>query len=58
MSEHVRRERRRDSQVVRSGYEAARRAYELGTALRFTVFAIGVSTAILGTTSAGHCPPR
>ena len=35
MSEHVRWERRRrDSEAVRAGHEAAKRAYELGQAVR------------------------
>jgi hypothetical protein len=36
MSEHVRWKRRRglDSEAVRAGYEAAKRAYQLGQAVR------------------------
>ena len=45
MSEHVRWERRRDreSEGVRSGYEAAKRAYELGQAVRARRLEIGMS---------------
>jgi transcriptional regulator with XRE-family HTH domain len=43
MSEHVRWERRRDSDAVRTGYEAARRAYELGQAIRSRRLELGMS---------------
>jgi ribosome-binding protein aMBF1 (putative translation factor) len=45
MSEHVQWERRRvrDSEGVRSGYEAAKRGYELGQAVRARRLEIGMS---------------
>jgi ribosome-binding protein aMBF1 (putative translation factor) len=45
MSEHVRWERRRvrDSEAVRAGYEAAKRGYELGKAVRARRLEIGMS---------------
>lgn len=43
MSEHVRWERRRDSDAVHAGYEAARRAYELGQAVRSRRLELGLS---------------
>ena len=43
MSEHVRWERRRDSVAVRAGYEAAKRAYELGQAVRARRLELGMS---------------
>jgi ribosome-binding protein aMBF1 (putative translation factor) len=45
MSEHVRWERRRgrDSEAVRAGYEAAKRAYELGQAVRARRLELGMS---------------
>jgi ribosome-binding protein aMBF1 (putative translation factor) len=45
MSEHARWERRgcRDSQAVRAGYQAAKRAYELGQAVRARRLELGMS---------------
>lgn len=43
MSEHVRWERRRDSNAIRAGYESARRAYELGQAVRSRRLELGMS---------------
>jgi HTH-type transcriptional regulator / antitoxin HipB len=45
MSEHVRWDRRRgrDSQAARAGYEAAKRAYELGQAVRTRRLELGMS---------------
>jgi HTH-type transcriptional regulator/antitoxin HipB len=45
MSEHVRWEPRRgrDSEAVRAGYEAAKRAYELGQAVRARRLELGMS---------------
>ena len=43
MTERVRWERRRDSDAVRAGYEAARRAYELGQAGRTRRLELGMS---------------
>jgi HTH-type transcriptional regulator / antitoxin HipB len=45
MSEHVRWDPRggRDSEAVRAGYEAARRAYELGQAVRARRLELGMS---------------
>jgi HTH-type transcriptional regulator/antitoxin HipB len=45
MNEHVRWERRRDrdSEAVRAGYEAAKRAYELGKAVRARRLELGMS---------------
>ena len=43
MSEHVRWEPGRDSDVVHAGYEAARRAYELGQAVRSRRLELGMS---------------
>jgi HTH-type transcriptional regulator/antitoxin HipB len=45
MSEHVRWEPRRDrdSEAVRAGYEAAKRSYELGQAVRARRLELGMS---------------
>lgn len=45
MSEHVRWDRRRDrdSEAVQGGYEAAKRAYELGQAVRSRRLELGMS---------------
>lgn len=43
MNEHVRWERRRDSGAVRAGYEAARRAFQLGQAVRSRRLELGMS---------------
>ena len=45
MHEHVRWERRsdRDSEAVRTGYEAAKRAFELGQAVRARRLELGMS---------------
>jgi len=45
MNEHSRWERRRgrDSEAVRAGYEAAKRAYELGQAVRARRLELGMS---------------
>ena len=46
MSEHVRwerRRRRRDSAAVRAGYEAAKRAFEIGQAVRTRRQELGIS---------------
>jgi ribosome-binding protein aMBF1 (putative translation factor) len=45
MSEHIRweRDRGRDSEAVRAGYEAANRAYELGQAVRARRLELGMS---------------
>lgn len=47
MSEHVRWDRRRDFDAVRTGYEAARRAYELGQAVRSRRLELGMSQVVL-----------
>jgi HTH-type transcriptional regulator/antitoxin HipB len=43
MSEHARWERHRDTEAVRAGYEAARRAFELGQAVRSRRHQLGLS---------------
>jgi HTH-type transcriptional regulator/antitoxin HipB len=43
MSGHVRWERHRDNEAVRAGYEAAKRAYELGQAVRARRLELGLS---------------
>jgi ribosome-binding protein aMBF1 (putative translation factor) len=43
MPEHVRWQRRRETDAVRAGYEAARRAYELGQAVRARRLELGMS---------------
>jgi HTH-type transcriptional regulator / antitoxin HipB len=45
MSEHLRWERRRgrDSEAMRAGYQAAKRAYELGQAVRARRLELGMS---------------
>jgi ribosome-binding protein aMBF1 (putative translation factor) len=49
MSEHVRWERRpsRDNEAVRAGYEAAKRAYQLGQAVRARRLELGISQTAL-----------
>src|SRR5215207_2000541 len=48
MSEHVRWDRaRRDSEAVRAGYEAARRAFEIGQAVRSRRLELGISQSEL-----------
>jgi HTH-type transcriptional regulator / antitoxin HipB len=49
MSEHVRwgRRRDRDSEAVRAGYEAAKRAYQLGQAVRARRLELGMSQTAL-----------
>ena len=43
MNDHVRWERHRDSEAVRAGYEAARRAFVLGQAVRSRRLELGLS---------------
>jgi HTH-type transcriptional regulator / antitoxin HipB len=43
MSEHVRWERRRDSDALRTGYEAARRTYALGKEIRSWRLELGIA---------------
>jgi HTH-type transcriptional regulator/antitoxin HipB len=45
MSEHVRweRQRRRDAPAVRTGYEAAKRAFDIGQAVRSRRLELGIS---------------
>lgn len=43
MNDHLRWERRRDTEAVRAGYETARRAYELSQAVRARRLELGMS---------------
>lgn len=43
MNDHLRWERRRDTEAVSAGYETARRAYELGQAVRARRLELGMS---------------